>query len=205
MKVLCLGAHPDDIELGAGATIYKLISEGHKVFAHVFTVNCDEYRRLSLPIEMDESFEQLGIKKANSVSYLKVSCSLKPRNLPRQEILDGLLCLRDTLQPDLVFTHSSTDTHQDHQVIHNETYRAFKDRSILGYDMPWNTRKENLNTYHIITKEQIEAKVKALSFYKSQNQRTYTQPEYIESLARLRGTGTSTRYAEAFETIRWIL
>jgi LmbE family N-acetylglucosaminyl deacetylase len=201
MKILCLGAHPDDIELGAGATISKMISEGAEVYGHCFTVDCQEYSFLGLPIEMMKTFNLLGIIRTS-----EGQSNFNPRNLPRQFILEEMLKLKDLVKPDMVFTHSSSDKHQDHEVIYNESFRAFKNTRVLGYDMPWNYDfNDNRTLFSKVNESQADIKLSALALYRSQQHRSTMQSDYVKSLMRVRGQQINALYAEAFETIRWIL
>ena len=116
-----------------------------------------------------------------------------------------MVVLSKEINPDVVFLPSSTDTHQDHQVIHNEGLRAFKKSSVLGYEMPWNNTVFTSNTFIKLKKQNIEKKLEALKAYKSQEGRTYLNREFIMGLAKVRGVQAATDYAEAFEAIRIII
>mgnify|MGYP000436355541 CR=1 FL=1 len=105
----------------------------------------------------------------------------------------------------LCYALSSTDTHQDHQVIHSEGLRAFKNSTVLGYEMPWNNTVFTSNTFIKLGKENIEKKLDALKAYKSQENRKYLNREFIMGLAKVRGVQAATEYAEAFEAIRIII
>ena len=123
----------------------------------------------------------------------------------RQQILEDLIRLRNDLQPDLVFVPSPTDIHQDHQVISEEGLRAFKNSSILGYEMPWNNVSFNTRAFVELDKKHIDRKVEALLCYKSQLHRSYVNEHFVVSLATVRGVQMGTQYAEAFEVVRYII
>ena len=115
-----------------------------------------------------------------------------------------LLKLKNYLNPDLVLLPNSNDLHQDHSVIYQEGLRAFKHVSILGYELPWNNLKFTSNYHFILNQSNLDAKLKAISEYKSQNFRTYKSKEYWKGLAVVRGNQVGAKFAEAFEAIRLI-
>ena len=112
--------------------------------------------------------------------------------------------LNKIIVPDLVFIPSATDMHQDHEVIHAEALRAFKNTSLLGYDLPCNQTQFNSNLFIKLSVENINLKAKALKAYESQSHRNYMQNDFIISLARVRGVQCNAEYAEAFEVYRLI-
>jgi hypothetical protein len=100
---------------------------------------------------------------------------------------------------------SLNDIHQDHSTIANEGVRAFKNCTILGYELIWNNLTFNTQCFIHLEKKHIENKVAALKEYKSQGFRDYLSAEFIFSLAKTRGVQIGTEYAEAFEVIRLII
>jgi LmbE family N-acetylglucosaminyl deacetylase len=112
--------------------------------------------------------------------------------------------INKSIQPDLVLLPNSTDIHQDHQTIHNEGVRAFKQTNILGYELIWNNIELKSTYFTKLDNVHIQAKVNAIMEYKSQEFRYYHTPEFIKSLSRTRGVQVNAEYAEAFELIRWI-
>ncbi|MFN6081442.1 MAG: PIG-L deacetylase family protein, partial [Bacteroidota bacterium] len=126
-------------------------------------------------------------------------------NYHRQEILENIIELRNRIQPELVVIPSLNDIHQDHFTIANEGVRAFKNSSILCYEMPWNNFSFTTTCFVRLDEAHIKIKVNALSEYKSQLHRPYANSNFIESLATIRGVQVGTKYAEVFEVIRWII
>ena len=102
-----------------------------------------------------------------------------------------------------MFIPSSADIHQDHGVIHNEGVRAFKNVTILGYELPWNNLSVHLQCGISLDSDHIELKIKALAQYASQGSRSYFSEDFIRSLSLVRGIQFNTRQAEAFEVIRF--
>ena len=120
----------------------------------------------------------------------------------RQKILDNLIKLKKEFAPDEVLTPSRFDIHQDHQTITNEAVRAFKTCTILGYEIPWNCLRFDLDYFVELSQESIYKKVDALNLYKSQLDRFYFRDNYMLNHAKSRGGLINATYAEVFEIIR---
>lgn len=201
-KILVLAPHPDDGELGCGGAISKFLDEGKEVFYAVFSP-CNKslpagYKENDIYKEMENALEVLGIKKENIIKY-----NFPVREFPkyRQGILDKLIELRKEINPNLVFTPNVNDVHQDHQVVSQESIRAFKQINILGYELPWNNLDMKTNFFISLTQKNISDKVNALKEYKSQEFRSYFQSDFIEGLSKTRGIRINETYAEAYEFI----
>ncbi|MBL4716757.1 MAG: LmbE family protein [Bacteroidetes bacterium] len=205
-KVIALAPHPDDVEFGCGGTVKKLIESGSEVWYVAFSP-CNkslqsEFDENKLFEELKMSITHLGITEERLITY-----DYPVREFPvnRQLILENLVALNKQIAPDLVFLPNSKDVHQDHQTIHCEGVRAFKNTRMVGYEMPWNSFTFTNNMHCILEDVHLEAKVKALSEYESQNYRNYKDDDFIKGLAKVRGTQIGVDYAEAFENIRWII
>ncbi|MEX0596287.1 MAG: PIG-L deacetylase family protein, partial [Candidatus Paceibacterota bacterium] len=137
-KILVLAPHTDDGELGCGATISKLINEGKDVYYVAFSI-CEESVPEGLPKNILETEVKKATKKLNISPENLIIKKFKVRYFPenRQQILEEIVSLNREIQPDLVFTPSSFDVHQDHKTIFEEARRAFKNTSILGYEFMW--------------------------------------------------------------------
>lgn len=205
-KALILAPHTDDGELGCGASISKMAAEGTEVYYVAFST-CRKSLPVGVPsntleLEVKEAIELLGLKPENLILF---DFDVRDFDSQRQKILEEIVKLKESINPDVVFLPSSTDMHQDHQVIHNEGLRAFKNTTILGYEMPWNNIVFTSNTFIRVNQAHIENKLQALKSYKSQQNRKYLDREFIMGLAKVRGVQAATDYAEAFEAIRIVL
>jgi len=205
-KILILAPHTDDGELGCGGTIAKFIEEKKQVFYIAFS-SAEKSVPKGLPKdtpkkEVRKAIKVLGLKKENLILF-----NYEARNFLqyRQEILEDMVKLNQKIRPDLVLLPSTYDTHQDHQVISQEGFRAFKMVSLLGYELPWNNLTFSTEGFIILKEKDIQKKIKALSCYKSQSAKFYISGDFINSLAKTRGVQIGTQYAEAFEVIRWII
>jgi len=206
-RVLILAPHTDDGEFWCGGSIARFIEEKKEVFYIAFST-CEKslpsnFPKGTLKNELKQATQILGISPKNVFSL-----NYEVRKFPqyRQEILENMLYFKKKLNPDIVFLPSTTDTHQDHQVISQEGFRAFKTITILGYEIPYNNLSFKTNAFILLKKNHIEKKLKALSCYKSQSERTWISGEFINSLAITRGRQIKTNeYAEAFEVIRLVI
>jgi len=203
-KILLLTPHTDDGEFGCGGTIAKLIENGCEVHYAAFSV-CEQSVPRYLPedileAELREACKILGIKNIHVFRY-------PVRKFPqyRQDILEDLIKLKATISPELVLMPSQYDTHQDHQTIAHEGFRAFKDCTLLGYEMPWNNLTFTTSCFSIIDEKHLRKKIEAMLAYKSQNHRSYANEDFLTALAKTRGVQIKQNYAEAFEVFRLII
>ncbi len=192
MKILAIAAHTDDSEVGIGATLAKFIERGDEIKSIALSWCGNEI----LIKEFEFASRTLGITDIEIFN-------LPVRNFPanRQEILDILIKLRDSFLPETVFIPSEK-THQDHFVAHTEALRAFRDHNLYSYEFPWNDWSNKFTCASSITKEHLEKKIEALSKYESQKDKAYFNPEFIRSLAKVRGVQFRCDLCEAFEIIR---
>lgn len=204
--VYVLAPHTDDGELGAGGTISKLIELGANVYYFAFSTAETSvpkgFPKDILKTEVVNATTKLGIKKENVIIY---NYEVRKLNYARQEILEDLIKHRNDLKPDLVLMPSLNDIHQDHSTIAQEALRAFKNTTILGYELIWNNLHFDTTSFIKLDKKHIQAKSDALKEYKSQGIRDYMSEEFIFSLAKTRGVQIGTQYAESFEVIRLVI
>ncbi|MEA3477306.1 MAG: PIG-L deacetylase family protein [Bacteroidota bacterium] len=205
-NILILAPHTDDGELGCGASISKYIEEGSNVYYAAFSTAKESLPEGTadnqLEKEVREATKRLEIPADNLIIY---GFTVRKLNYSRQEVLEELVKLKREIAPDLVFMPSLNDLHQDHYTIAMEGLRAFKQTSILAYELPWNNISFNTQAFIRLDKHHVEKKVYALDAYNSQKKRSYLNSEFIYSLAKTRGVQINAEYAEAFEVIRWII
>jgi hypothetical protein len=97
------------------------------------------------------------------------------------------------------------DVHQDHATIAKEGLRAFKNSTILGYELIWNNLTFNTTSFVNLDERHIQKKCDALKEYKSQAKRNYMSEDFIFSLAKIRGVQIGSKYSESFEVVRWVM
>lgn len=203
---LVLAPHTDDGEFGCGGTIAKLISEGCRVVYAAFSAAeqsvLPHLPRDVLRTEVIAATAELGIAAQDCLVF-----DFEVRRFPefRQKILDQMIQLNEKYGPDMVFLPSVNDTHQDHHTIALEGFRAFKRTTMLGYEVPWNNLDFRTTCFVSFNEICLQKKLASIEKYESQKGRYYANPEFFRSLSLTRGVQVGTRYAEAFEVVRWII
>jgi LmbE family N-acetylglucosaminyl deacetylase len=190
-RILVLAPHTDDAELGCGGTLARWAGSVKRVVA--FSACESEL----LPKEFVASCEILGVQSTELWTYRRRMFADA-----RQAILDDLIHLRDEFRPDLVLAPSVQDAHQDHLVIAEEAFRAFRACSLWAYELPWNHETFSTRAFVRLGPVDLEAKCEALSQYKTQAHRAYFQEDFVRGLARVRGVQIGAEYAEAFDVVR---
>jgi LmbE family N-acetylglucosaminyl deacetylase len=196
LKILCLGAHSDDIEIGCGGTILRL---------------ADEYPTCEINWIV---FNAIGRRKreAEHAAQLFAGSHLKEPLL--KEFQDGFMPYvghevksvfeqeLKQISPDLIFTHNGNDAHQDHRLISELTWNTFRNQLILQYEIPKYDGDLGRPGFFVPLQTEIcERKVGYLmDAFKSQQTKHWFQPEMFRSLMRLRGMecAATSGYAEAF-------
>ena len=205
-RIIVLAPHTDDGELGCGGTIAKLSGEGKEVFYAAFCTTS-----MALPKTFPSDTLELECKKATSIlgipSSRLILFNYQVRELPqsRQQILEELLKLNKDIQPEMVLLPAASDIHQDHQVIHKEGMRAFKNTTFAGYELPWNNYSIRTNFFVRISEDHLTKKIESLKAYESQSDKNYMDPDFTRSLAKVRGVQANSPYAEAFEIYKWMV
>jgi LmbE family N-acetylglucosaminyl deacetylase len=197
LSVLCLGAHSDDIEIGAGGTLLTLIQAGCRLDVHwcVLSAIGDRAREA----------------EASANDLLRGAVS---RKLEILEFQDGYFGyhgarlktwfedLKGRVHPDVVLTHRRDDAHQDHREVSQLTWNSFRNHLILEYEIPkWDGDLAPMNAYMPLSNDVLERKVAILlRHFGSQRSKDWFDSQTFMSLARLRGMEcrASEGCAEAF-------
>ena len=203
---MVLAPHTDDGEFGCGGTIARFLEEGSEVFYTAFSV-CEQsvpygFKEDQLKDELMEATAAIGIPPANVLVH-RYEVRRFPEN--RQSILQDIIDSRNDVQPDLVFMPCLDDIHQDHQVIAAESVRAYKNTTILSYEMLWNNLSITTSSFVILGGRHVQTKADALACYKTQGFRHYANSEFVWSLARTRGAQVAQEYAEVFQLVRLVI
>lgn len=200
MKILAIGAHPDDIELGAGGTLARHILEGDEVFfIHVTSGEKGGGTAEQREAEARASAQVLGVKQ---VFFLRFPDTLAPAGHEAIAKIEEILA---AVRPDIVYTHTSEDTHQDHRSVSLATLSAARNiPSIYFYESP-NAFPGFIPQRFVNIEKTLEAKVRALTSYASQDAKEYMKIEAIQGLAKFRGLQSKVPYAEAFQVGREVL
>jgi len=203
---LIVGAHADD-HFPMGGTIKKLLEAGWTGHFLTFSIAEDSvpegFPRDVVAEECIRSCRAIGMDTDPIIHRYPV------RTIParRQDVLDELIRVRNEVGPfETVFTHSTSDVHQDHSTVVQEVVRAFrKSSSIYGMDFPWNDVKGTLlNRFEEISESHLRAKLQLVAAFASQviKANNAMTEEYLRAKAIERGNRIGVRYAEAFEIIR---
>ncbi len=199
LRVLCLGAHSDDIEIGCGATLLQLARSKQRVEFR-WVVWSGAGARAAEARQGARKF--LGDATANAVRLHEFRDGYFPAQYTA--IKDEFETLAREFKPDLVFTHARDDRHQDHRIISDLTWNSFRDQVILEYEIPkWDGDLSRPNFYVPVTRSGALRKTKALmTVFGSQRSKDWFSEETFLGLMRLRGMECRApgAYAEAFHS-----
>ena len=204
LDVLCLGAHSDDIEIGCGGTILRLM----RLYENAsFTwVVCSS--------GADETREKEGIAGANlfladakqkRIIVERFRESFFP--FAGEAIKETFERLKATVRPDLIFTHYRHDRHQDHRTIGDLTWNTFRGSLLLEYAIPkWDGDLGTPNCYVRIPDDLADRKVRSIcETFASQRDKAWFTPDTFYGLMRLRGVESNAGFAEAFHARKLVL
>lgn len=204
LKVLCLGAHSDDIEIGCGGTILKLV-ESHPGVSFHWVVFSSTRERKQEARSSAKAF--LGTTRGNKVDVESFRDGFFP--YIGGNIKEYFEKLKKRVSPDLIFTHCSADLHQDHRLISELTYNTFRDNLILEYEIPkYDGDLGRPNVYSCLAQTTCKRKLKYLNtYFKSQKQNQWFKDETFRSIMRVRGIECNApgQFAEAFYCRKMVL
>jgi LmbE family N-acetylglucosaminyl deacetylase len=194
-RILCLGAHADDIEIGAGGTILKLNQSSPTEFRWVVFssgTNRDQEAVESANLFLGSSKKKVEVKNFRNGFF----------PYEGKEIKEFFEELKKEFSPDLIFTHYREDLHQDHRMISDITWNTFRDNLILEYEVPKYDGDFGSPNFFVHLEESVCArKVKnILTTFKTQKDKHWFTEDAFLSVLRLRGIESASpgRYAEAF-------
>jgi LmbE family N-acetylglucosaminyl deacetylase len=197
-RLLFLGAHPDDIELGCGALIHHVASLSD-VFCVTLSDNQGNPELKNVVAEQRRSLAILGVTEERA-RYGTFRTRVFPQ--VRQEILEYFLQLRQELGPDIIFVHSPRDVHQDHLVMSDEALRAFRGITVLGFDVVRSSYGFFPDFLVEVTEADVNAKIEALSQYETYGDRYYFNRELTRSIMVRHGALAERPFAEGFDILR---
>lgn len=196
LKVLCLGSHSDDIEIGCGGTILRLVDDYPGVTFHWVVFNA------------------AGVRKAEAQRAAELFAGSRIERLLFKEFPDGFMPfigsevkaafeeLKQEVSPDLIFTHQPHDAHQDHRLLSELTWNTFRNHFILEYEIPkYDGDMGRPSVFVPLTEEMRQTKVRYLmNSFASQRTKNWFDDSTFQALMRLRGMecNAPSGYAEAF-------
>jgi LmbE family N-acetylglucosaminyl deacetylase len=189
--VLCLGAHPDDIEIGCGGTLLGLAERPSTRFTAMVLTGEGEREQ-----ESTAALEQFAPGVDAHFAHLVDG------RLPAQwqEAKDALEALARHCRPDLILAPRVDDAHQDHRLVGTLASTVWRDALILHYEIPkWDGDFGSPQQYVGVPEDRARRKVELLNkFFTSQVDRDWWDDEMFLGLMRIRGMESRHRYAEAF-------
>jgi LmbE family N-acetylglucosaminyl deacetylase len=197
LRLLCLGAHCDDIEIGCGGTILKLAAGRRELEVRWIVFSSDEQRE-------KEAVESAHAFLANVATRNIVVHRLRDGFLPYsgREIKDRFEQLKSEFLPDLILTHYRQDLHQDHRLVSELTWNTFRSHFILEYEIPkYDGDFGSPNCFVPLTVDTCARKIDiVLNTFNSQSGKHWFSRELFLSVMRLRGmeANSASGYAEGF-------
>jgi LmbE family N-acetylglucosaminyl deacetylase len=197
LRILCLGAHSDDIEIGCGGALLRLLRENRQVAVTWVIFSADAIRRRET-----ESSAALFLAGARHVAV--ICHEHRDSFFPDfgQEIKEHFLSLQTTCKPDLILTHYRDDLHQDHRVVADLTWNVFRNHLILEYEIPkYDGDLGRPNFFVPLDPALCRRKTQLiLRSFRSQKGRDWFTRDLFLALLRLRGMEcrSPSGYAEAF-------
>ena len=196
-RVLCLGAHSDDIEIGCGGTVLRMIEQSNSIEFYWLVLSANPMRAK----EAERSANAfLGGARHKTVVVKSFRDGFLPYlGPPVKECFEEL---KKVFTPDVIFTHCRHDLHQDHRLVCELTWNTFRDHFILEYEIPkYDADLRSPNFFVPLSETHARKKVKSLMrYFATQRDKQWFSEELFYGLMRLRATeiASATRYAEAF-------
>ncbi len=204
MNILCIGAHPDDIEIGCGGTILKLMNDVGEAHLDWVVLSGDEKREKEARKSVGTFLDKKNLKKLEIKNFRE---SYFPYD--GASIKDYFEELKGVMSPNIVFTHYRDDAHQDHRLVSDLTWNTFRDSLILEYEVPkydGDLGIPNLFVHldDVIVKKKVEH---ILDVFRTQTGKRWFTEDTFRSILRIRGmeSNSPSRYAEAFHCRKIVL
>jgi LmbE family N-acetylglucosaminyl deacetylase len=196
-RLLCLGAHSDDIEIGCGGTIVRILAELPNAVVRWIVFSGDERRAAEARDSAASVLENVSEKQIEVLGF-------RDGYFPSQraDIKDHFEVIKRDFDPSLILTHRQDDAHQDHRLLGELTFNTFRNHLVLEYEIPkYDGDLGNPNFFVPLTQKQLQRKIDTISHhFVSQRGRGWFVDETFIAMARLRGIGCNAPegVAEAF-------
>jgi LmbE family N-acetylglucosaminyl deacetylase len=196
-RLLCLGAHSDDIEIGCGGTIVRILAELPNAVVRWIVFSGDERRGAEARNSAASVLENVSAKQIEVLGF-------RDGYFPSQraDIKDHFEVIKRDFDPSLILTHRHDDAHQDHRLLAELTFNTFRNHLVLEYEIPkYDGDLGNPNFFVPLTQRQLRQKIDTISHhFVSQRGRGWFVDETFIAMARLRGIGCNAPegVAEAF-------
>lgn len=195
--ILCLGAHADDVEIGCGGTILRILAEHKPVDVHWIVLSAqgrraEEARRGAERLLRNAAERKISVESFRDSYFPYLGGQIK----------SYIEKLREEIDPDLIFTHYRHDLHQDHRLVSELTWCAFRDHLILEYEIPkYDGDLGNPNLYVPIEESTCREKIQAIGeCFPTQHAKNWFSDDTYWALLRLRGVEchSPSKFAEGF-------
>ena len=200
MKILAIGAHPDDIEVGCSGTLAKYARNGHDIYLLVMT---EGHMGGEGTIRKREQTKSAKILKSRELIWGGYKDTLLTPHM--NQMVHDVEAVIKKIAPDFIFVHHQDDTHQDHRALAKATVSATRYiRNVLFFEGP--TTQNFSPTIFVDIRETLETKIAMLLAHRSQVQKTNIEglaiTDVVRSTAVFRGIQGRVRFAEAFFPLR---
>lgn len=202
--VLCLGAHSDDIEIGCGGTLLKLVDEVEDLTVHWVVLTAkgkrhDEARASAEHVLASVEHRQILLNEFRNGFFPYIGAEIK-------EYFESLKALKN---PDVILTHCLHDRHQDHRTVAELTWNTFRDHAILEYEVAkYDGDLAAPNAFVTLPEDTLHEKVRILErYFGSQRDKQWFTADTFKALSRLRGIecNSPTGFAEGFYARKLVL
>lgn len=205
LKLLCLGAHSDDIEIGCGGTILKLLSTRSNVDVVWVVFSAGPQREREARTSASLFLQQAGVR--SKVIVLNFRDGFFPYQ--GTQIKEFFEELKNDVDPDLIFTHYRDDRHQDHRTIGDLTWNTWRRHLILEYEIPkYDGDLGTPNCFVPLDRELCERKIEYIrDVFRSEANKAWLTEDTFQAILRLRGVecAAAGKYAEAFYCRKFVL
>lgn len=197
LKILCLGAHGDDIEIGCGGTILRLLPDYDDVEVHWVVLGSSDKRD-------GEALASANKFLADTKKKKIIIKNFKDSFFPYvgEEIKNFFEQLKKKVSPDIIFTHYRQDLHQDHRLISELTWNTYRDHLILEYEiLKYDGDLGSPNLFVHLDEATCQKKIRfIMECFKSQKNKDWFTPDAFQSILRIRGIEARSpqKYAEGF-------
>jgi LmbE family N-acetylglucosaminyl deacetylase len=199
LRILCLGAHADDIEIGCGGTVLRLLQECGEVSVHWVVFSCSGNRKREAEARASAEAMLAGAKVKEIIIKDFRDGFFPYTGVEVKEFFEEL---KGRVRPEVVFTHHSEDLHQDHRLLSSLTWNTFRDHLILEYEIAkYDGDLGSPNLFVSLDEDIRRRKVEnLLENFESQVNKHWFSKDVFEAMLRLRGLqcNSSSGFAEGF-------
>ena len=206
-KVLAIGAHSDDVEIGCGGSLLKWKNQGYKIT--IFTACKSGYQdSKGNIIRSDDIAHSESIKASKFLGANLINAGFPTFKIEFSELFNSkLINVLANVQPDIVLTQWVGDTHHDHYVVAMASLHCCRHISnLLMYCSNWYESSRHFKPkFFVDISEEFEKKIELINIYQSENKRTDgIWLDYLQAQSKLYGLKTGVKYAEGFEIVKWL-